>query len=86
MLNISTNLESSAVATGLQKVSFNSNLKEGQSETATQLCSFLMLGRLYSKSFKLDFGSMWTKNFQIYQLDLERTEGPEIKFPTSIGS
>ena len=29
---------------------------------------------------------MWTKNFQMYKLDLEKAEEPEIKFPTSIGS
>ena len=25
---------------------------------------------------------MWTKNFQMYQLDLEKAEEPEIKMPT----
>ena len=29
---------------------------------------------------------MWTKNFQIYKLDLEKVEEPEIKLPTSIVS
>ena len=29
---------------------------------------------------------MWTENFQIYMLDLEKAEEPEIKLPTSIGS
>ena len=29
---------------------------------------------------------MWTENFQMYKLDLEKTEEPEIKLPTSIGS
>ena len=28
----------------------------------------------------------WTKNFQMYKLDLEEAEGPEIKLPTSAGS
>ena len=28
---------------------------------------------------------MWTENFQMYQIDLEKAEEPEIKFPTSIG-
>ena len=28
---------------------------------------------------------MWTENFQMYQLDLEKAEEPEIKFPTSTG-
>ena len=29
---------------------------------------------------------MWTKNFQMYKLDLEKTEEPEIKWPISIES
>ena len=29
---------------------------------------------------------MWTKNFQMYKLDLEKAEEPEIKLPTSSGS
>ena len=45
-----------------------------------------MLARLCSKSFKLGFNSMWTKNFQMYKLDLEKAEEPEIKMPTSIRS
>ena len=29
---------------------------------------------------------MWTENFQMFKLDLEKTEEPEIKLPTSAGS
>ena len=29
---------------------------------------------------------MWTMNFQMFQLDLEKAEEPEIKLPTSAGS
>ena len=29
---------------------------------------------------------MWTKNFQIYKLDLGKAEEPKIKLPTSVGS
>ena len=29
---------------------------------------------------------MGTKNFQMYKLDLEKAEEPEIKLPTSVGS
>ena len=38
-----------------------------------------MLTRVCSKSHKLGFSSMWTENFQIYKLDLEKAEEPEIK-------
>ena len=33
-----------------------------------------MLIRLCSKSFKLGFGSIWTENFQMYKLGLEKAE------------
>ena len=32
------------------------------------------------------FNSMWTVNFQMFKLDLEKAKEPEIKLPTSIGS
>ena len=34
-----------------------------------------MLTRLCLKSFKLGFSSMWTKNFQMYEMDLEKDRG-----------
>ena len=36
-----------------------------------------MLARLCSKSFKLSFNSLWTKNFQMFKLDFEKAEEPE---------
>ena len=42
---------------------------------------FPMLVRLYSKSFNLGFSSMWTENFQMLKLSLEKVEKPEIKLP-----
>ena len=62
------------MATGLEKVSFHSNPKEGQCQrmfNTTQLHSFHMIVRSCSKSFKLGFNSKWTENFQMYKLDLE---------------
>ena len=55
-------------------------------QTTIQLCSFHTLPRLCSKSFKLDFSSLWTENFQVYKLDLETVEKPDIKLPTYAGS
>ena len=85
------NLENS-VARGLEKVSPNAKKKKkvcvGGSD---QECSnywtvaFHMLVRLYSKSFNLGSSSKKTNNFQIYQIDLEKTEEPEIKLPISSG-
>ena len=38
--------------------------------TTIQISSFHMLPRICSRPFKLCFSSMWTKNFQLYKLDL----------------
>ena len=54
-------------------------------QTFTQFHSFDMLARSCSKS-KLGFNSTWTENFQIYKLDLEKAEEPEIKLSTFVGS
>ena len=35
---------------------------------------------------KPGFSNTWTTNFQMFQLDLEKAEEPEIKLPTSAGS
>ena len=90
------NLENSAVAIGLEKVSFHSNTKERQCQrivwiqTTTQFhlsSTYFMLAKKCSKFFKPGFNSMLTVNFQVYyKLDLENTEEPVNKLPTSIGS
>ena len=75
------NLENSAMATGLEKVSFRSNPKEGQWQRMLKLLHlFHMRARSCSKSFKLVFNSMWTKNSQMYNFDLEKKEEPDIKW------
>ena len=38
------------------------------------------------KIFQARLNSMWTVNFQMFRLDLEKAEEPEIKLPISIGS
>ena len=38
------------------------------------------------KFSKLGFNSAWMENFQMFKLHLEKTEEPEIKLPTSVGS
>ena len=43
-----------------------------------------MLARLYLKSFKLGFSSMWIENFQMHKLDSEKAEEAEIKLPISM--
>ena len=55
-------------------------------QATTQVCSFHMLVSLCSKSFKLDISSMWTENFPMKKMGLEKVEEPEIKSRTLIGS
>ena len=38
------------------------------------------------KILQVRLNSMWTKNFQMYKLDLEKAEEPEIKLPISVES
>ena len=78
------NLENSAAATGLKKVSFHSNPKERS--TTAQLHWFLMLGKKCSKFSIPGFKSTWARNFQIYKMGLEKAEEAEIKRPTAFGS
>ena len=62
--------------TGTGQFSFQSQRKAMPKnvQTTVQLCSFHMLVRLCSKSFKLGFSSIWTENFQMYKLGLEKSE------------
>ena len=55
-------------------------------KTITQLHSSHMIAKSCSKLSKIDFNSMWTEKFQMFKLDLEKAEEPEIKLSTSAGS
>ena len=55
-------------------------------QTTAQLHSSHMLAKWSSKFSKPGFSNKWTVNFQMFKLDLEKAEEPEIKLPTSAGS
>ena len=55
-------------------------------QTTTQLHSSHMLAKQCSKFSKPGFKSMWTMNFQMLKLGVEKAEEPEIKLPNSVGS
>ena len=42
--------------------------------------------KIMLKILQAGLNRMWTENFQMYKLDLEKAEEPEIKLPTPIGS
>ena len=54
-------------------------------QTSTQWCPSHMLGKSCSKFSKLGFNRMWTEKFQMFKLDLEKWEAPEIKLPACVG-
>ena len=60
--------------------------KKGNVKTTAQLCSFHMLARYCSKSLNLGFNHMGNENSQMFKLDLQKAEEPEIKLPTSVES
>ena len=90
---MSANLENSAMASGLENVRFFFSFFKSQRrkvpksiQTIIQLCSFHIQIRFCSKSFKSGFSRTWTKNLQIYKLDIEKAEESEIKLSTFTGS
>ena len=74
--------------TGKGQFSFQSQRKAmpKNAQSITQLRSFHTLVKYRSKFSKPGFSSMWTKNFHMFKLDLEKAKEPEIKLPTSTGS
>ena len=79
---------SSGHRTGKGQFSFQSLRKAmpKNAQTTTQLHSSHILAKWCSKFTKPGFNSTWTKNFQMFKLDLEMAEEPEIKLPTSVVS
>ena len=79
---------SSGHRTGKGQFSFQSQRKAmpKNAQTTAQLHSSHTLVKQCSKFSKPGFNSMWTVNFQMFKLVLEKAEEPEIKLPTSIGS
>ena len=79
---------SSGHRTGKGQFSFQSQRKAmpKNAQTTTQLQPSHMLVKWCSKFSKPGFSSTWTENFQMFKLDLEKAEEPEIKLPTSTRS
>ena len=55
-------------------------------QITAQLHSSHTLVKSCSKLSKPGYSNMWTINFQMFKLVLEKAEEPEIKLPTSAGS
>ena len=79
---------SSGHRTGKGHFSFQSQRKAMPKDvqTTTQLHLSHTLAEFFSEFSKVGFSSTWTENFQMFKLDLEKAEEPEIKLSTCIGS
>ena len=83
------NLENSAVATGLEKVSVLSRPKERQSQRMSNYCTIALIthaSKVMLKILQARLQQHVNREFQMFKLVLEKAEEPEIKLPTSTGS
>ena len=78
------NLENSAVATGLEKVSFHSNPKEGSNYHTIALIS--NASKVMLKILQARLQQYVNHEFPDVQVGLQKSEEPEMKLPTSVGS
>ena len=78
---------SSGHRTGKDQFWFQSQRKAmpKNAQTTAQLHSSHTLAKKCSKFSKPGFSDLWTVSFQMFKLDLEKAEEPEIKLPTSVG-
>ena len=78
------NLENSAVATGLEKVSFHSNSKEKNAKECSSYHTIALISHASKVMLKiLQARLQQYMNFQMFKLVLEKAEESEIKLPTS---
>ena len=75
-------LEISAVATGLENVSFHSIPKKGNAKECSNYCTI----GLISHASKVMLKILQAMNFQMFKLVLKKTEEPKINLPISAGS
>ena len=71
------------------KVSFHSNPKERQCQRMLKHCTIALIShisKIMLKILQAKISTMWTVNFQMFKLVLEKAEEQEIKLPTSAGS
>ena len=85
---MSANLENSAVATELEKVSFHRSPKERQCQCSNFQTIVLIshASKVMLKILEVRLQKYGTNNFQMYKLGLEKAKEPEIKLPTFIRS
>ena len=86
---MSANLENSAVATVLEKVSFHSNLKERQCQRMLKLPHIALIShasKVMLKILQARLQQYMNREIPDIQSGFRKAEKPEIKLPTSAGS
>ena len=81
------NLENSTVATGLERSVFIPIPKKGNAKECSNYHTIALIShvsKLMRKIFQVRHQQYVTMNFQMFKLDLKRTEESEIKLPTSL--
>ena len=82
-------LENSAVATGLEKVSFIPILKKSNAKECSNYCTIALIShtsKVILKILQARLQQYVTVKFQMFKLDFEKAEEPVINLPTSFGS
>ena len=82
------NLENSVMATGLEKVTFHFNAKEGATPKTVQTTIALTLhaSKVMLKILQVRLQHYMNRELSDVQAQLEKGEEPEIKLPTFTGS
>ena len=83
---MSANLENSAVATGLEKVSFHSNLKERQCSNYLTVALISHASKVMLKTLQARLQQYMNCELPDVQTGLENAKEPEIKLTTPTGS
>ena len=73
------NLENSAMTTGLERSVFIPIPRKGNDKECSNYCTIALISHTSKVKLKI-------LQAQMFKLDLEKAEEPEIKLPTSVGS
>ena len=78
----------SAVATRLEKVTFTPIPKKSNAKECSTYHTIALISQASKVMLKILKVSLqqYTENFQMFKMDLEKAEEPEIKLPASAGS
>ena len=82
---MSENLESTAVVTGLERVSFHSSPKEGNAKECSKYCTIALIShasKVMLKILQARFQQYVNCELQMFKLVLEKAEESDIKLPT----